>query len=299
MLDINLIKVFMEVTKTGNILRASKNLRITQPGVSQKIKQLESHLGESLFIRKRSGMELNHAGNEFLLICNNIKNELDRLDNWIINKKPEVSGHIHITTVSSFITYVFPKFLKIFFEKYPEAKFTVKDARISEHVEENLIKGKSDIGIIIGRCKKDSLKIQKLSENHILMVCSKDYFLAKKKNITRDDLDKARIFSHAEAHSRTSKFIAKELGYPSEKDFGDIFLNDMEACKAHVLEGLGIAFVAKMYIKDELKKGKLVALPGFNMNRPAYIVSRNEKYESPLLKIFKKEFVDYCKDLDF
>ncbi|MFH1729388.1 MAG: LysR family transcriptional regulator [Pseudomonadota bacterium] len=295
----NYIKVFLEVAKTGNILKASKNLRITQPGVSQKIKILENYIGESLFNRKRSGMELNRSGEEFLDLCQNMKQELDRLDNWITDRKSRVTGHIHITTVSSFITYVFPKFLKLFWNKYPEAKFTVKDAKISEYVEESLVTAKSDIGIIIGKCKRDSLRIQKLCENHILMVCSKDYFLAKKKTITRKDLDKARIFSHAEAHSRTIKSIAKELGYPSEKDIGDVFLNDMEACKAHVLEGLGVSFVAKMYIKSELDNKKLVGLPGFNINRPAYIISRNEKYESPLIKAFKKDFIDYCVNLDY
>lgn len=296
MLDLDTIAVFLEVAKTKSITAASINLRMTQPGVSQKIKKLEGYLGESLFLRKRSGMFLNDTGKEFLDISSNIKIDLEHLNYWIMNKQDRIQGHIHVTTISGFISYVFPKFLKIFLSKYPGIKVTI-DVNVSTFVEDAVLSGKSDLGIMIGKCKRESLKIKRLCANRVYMVCSPDYFLAKKNKITKKDLEKACILMHADRNSRTVKIISRKLGFTSEKDLGDIFLIDMEACKAHALEGLGVAFVANMYILDELKKNKLVRVADFEISRPANLISRNEKYESPLVKAFKKELTAYCKTL--
>lgn len=298
MLDLDTIQAFLEVAKVGSISHASKKIRVTQPAISQRIKILEHYLGESLFNRKRSGMELNNRGQEFFALCADIKKNLDFIEDWRKNKQGKIEGHIHITTISSFISYVFPKFLKNFLKKYPKVNVTI-DVRTSAFVEEKVLKSDSDLGVIVGLCKRESLKIQKLCDNNVLMVCAPSYFLAKKKRITKQDLEKARVLMHADTHSRTVKIISKELGFSSEKDFGDIYLIDMEACKAHAVEGIGVAFVAKIYIGKELRDKKLVALPGFSLDRPIYLISRNEKYESQLIQVFKKEFVEYCRKLKF
>jgi len=247
MLDINLIQVFLEVAKTGSISRASKNLRVTQPGISQKIKLLEAHLGESLFNRRRSGMELNESGKEFLSICTDLKQNLDYLEAWSMNKKGRIKGHIHVSTISGFINYIFPKFMKRFLKKYPDVKVSV-DVGVSAFVEEDVLKARSDVGVIIADCKRESLRIQRLCGNKIFMVCSPNYYLAKKKRVTKKDLEKARILMHADTHSRSVKALSTKLGFSSEKELGDVFLNDMEACKAHAVEGIGVAFVANMHM---------------------------------------------------
>lgn len=53
-----------------------------------------------------------------------------------------------------------------------------------------------------------------------------------------------------------------------------------------------------MYIRNELKEGEIVSLPGFKMNGTINLISRNEKYESPAIKAFKNELIAYCAVLD-
>jgi len=54
-----------------------------------------------------------------------------------------------------------------------------------------------------------------------------------------------------------------------------------------------------MYLAEELKKKKLIRLTDFEISRPANLISRNEKYESPLVAAFKKELVAYCATLKY
>ena len=57
-------RIFYEVAKCKNITKASKNLFISQPAVSQTIKKLEDELGATLFIRNKKGVELTRFGQE-------------------------------------------------------------------------------------------------------------------------------------------------------------------------------------------------------------------------------------------
>ena len=58
MVDLDLYKLFYTVAKNGSLTKAAQELHISQPAVSQAIKQLENKLGGKLFNRVSRGMEL-------------------------------------------------------------------------------------------------------------------------------------------------------------------------------------------------------------------------------------------------
>ncbi len=66
LMDIDLLKTFLEVNRTRHFARASSNLFITQSAISTRIKQLEEILGVRLFTRKRNDIQLTPAGKRFL-----------------------------------------------------------------------------------------------------------------------------------------------------------------------------------------------------------------------------------------
>ena len=64
-IDLELLKIFNEVAKQNSITKASENLFISQPAVSQSIKKLEEQLGGTLFARSNKGIELTDEGKCF------------------------------------------------------------------------------------------------------------------------------------------------------------------------------------------------------------------------------------------
>ncbi len=64
-MDFALIKTFLEVAATGSFAAASDRLFVTQSAVSLRVQRLEEHLGRSLFVRSKSGVELSSAGRAF------------------------------------------------------------------------------------------------------------------------------------------------------------------------------------------------------------------------------------------
>ena len=66
MVNLELYKVFYTVARCGSLTKAAEELYISQPAVSQAIKQLESQLGTPLFKRMHKGMELTAQGGELV-----------------------------------------------------------------------------------------------------------------------------------------------------------------------------------------------------------------------------------------
>jgi len=298
MIDLNLIHAFLEVSKAGSMSLAAQELKITESAVSQRIAALEGQIGEILFLRKRSGVALNKFGRELLEIAQNIDVDIHKIKNWIKVKKDYIGGEVSITTITSLTTQVFPFFLKRFFKKHNEVNVILKHG-ITVDIEEDVMSGASDIGIIVGKPQKVILKMKQLMlHNRMLSVCSPDYFLAKKKKITKEDFNKASIIWNSNKRSRTYRRICKEIGITYGRRPRDIQLPNMESCKKYVLNGMGVAFMSKSLIYEELKRKKIVALPGFDLRCDIYMITRNEKYESPTVSIFKKELIKYCQEHD-
>lgn len=80
-MDIELLKTFLEVSKTRHFGRAAEALYLTQSAVSFRIRQLESQLGVSLFTRHRNNIRLTTAGERLLPYAENL------LSTWKLAKK--------------------------------------------------------------------------------------------------------------------------------------------------------------------------------------------------------------------
>lgn len=65
-IDLELYKVFYIVAKNKHMTKASEELHISQPAISQSIKKLEDQLGGTLFLRSNKGMELTEEGKCFM-----------------------------------------------------------------------------------------------------------------------------------------------------------------------------------------------------------------------------------------
>ena len=78
MLDPTQLRYFVAIARHGNITRASKELSISQPTLTVALKNLEEHLGTTLFLRERTGVTLTQTGEELLRSASELFDMMDR-----------------------------------------------------------------------------------------------------------------------------------------------------------------------------------------------------------------------------
>ncbi len=71
------LRYFVAVAEEGQVSRAARKLHVSQPPMSQRLRELEAELGVTLFDRGAKGMRLTSAGARFLTTAQRVLTELD------------------------------------------------------------------------------------------------------------------------------------------------------------------------------------------------------------------------------
>lgn len=256
-IDYELYRIFHIVAKNGNITRASKELLISEPAVSKSIKNLEGYLGAPLFTRTKKGVNLTTEG---ITLYEYISKGIEYFKsgeakfNELINLE---SGTIRIGINTTLTKEFLMPYLETFHKLYPninieirtnltsELKSMLKDGLIDMHIL-NLTneETKNDFNII--KCKtitdcfvsnkpiKEKISIKELNNYPLI--------LQDKNSNTRKFLD-----DFANKYEITLKPKIEIGSYYLVSEFSRI--------------GLGIGYVTKDYIKNNLDNKELFIVP--------------------------------------
>ena len=148
MINLDLYRVFYTVAKCGSLTKASEELYISQPAVSQAIKHLEKQLGGKLFNRVSRGMELTETGGRqiFELVERAIK-LLDSAESKFKESKNIATGVLRISAADTVVTHFLMRYIKKYHELYPNVVITFKDCTSKETLE-RIKTDKADIGLV-------------------------------------------------------------------------------------------------------------------------------------------------------
>ena len=148
MVDLELYRVFYTVAKCGSLTKAAEELYISQPAVSQAIKQLERGLGGKLFNRTHKGMELSeNGGKQIFAIVEHALKLFDEAEKKYAELKDTATGVIRICASDTVSTHFLSPYIKEYHEKYPNVNIILENCTSIETVE--LLKGKKgDIGFV-------------------------------------------------------------------------------------------------------------------------------------------------------
>ena len=136
MVNLELYRVFYTVARCGSLTRAADELFISQPAVSQSIKQLEGQLGCSLFNRTHRGMELSEQGGKQIFdIVEKALGELDAAENKLKEINSTATGTIRISASDTIFSYVLIDKIARYHEKYPDVKLSLINCITTETLD--------------------------------------------------------------------------------------------------------------------------------------------------------------------
>jgi len=162
--NLELYRVFYTVAKYKHMTRASEELHISQPAISQSIKKLENELGGVLFLRSNKGMELTEEGKMFYEYVKGALELINNAENEFTSFKNLSKGEIKIGISTTLTKLVLMDTLKSFHHDYPNININITNDLTSNLIND-LKLGKLDFVIFNeSNIKENNLKLEKIKE---------------------------------------------------------------------------------------------------------------------------------------
>ncbi len=261
MVNLELYRAFYTVAKCGSLTKAAEELYISQPAVSQAIKQLESQLGTTLFKRTHRGMELSDQGGKQIFdIVEKALTDLDSAESKLKEINNTASGTLRISASDTIFSYALIGKIAEYHAKYPDVKINLISCTTAETIE--LLKDKKcDIAFL-------NLPIEEKDVNlsgvfmplHDIFVGNENYKeLANQVQPLRSMHDYPLLM--LDMNTVTRKAIIQFAHSIGVHLHPEIECGSLELMIQLAKNGVGIACVSKEYVKRELDEKSLFEIP--------------------------------------
>lgn len=257
MVNLELYKVFHAVAKCGSLTRAAQELYISQPAVSQAIKQLESQLGVTLFNRTHKGMELSPAGGK--LIAKKVEDALKLIEdaeNSIMELKTTAAGCIRIGATDSIFSHLIADKLAEYNEKFPAVKLELISSTSLETVSQ-LKEGRLDVAFMNMPMEDAEVKlITTVSLLSDIFVAGKKFADLQGKKISLIELEDLPLLMIEQntVHRRELSEFAHKHGVDLSPD---IEVANWDFMVKLAVKGMGVGCVPREYCQKQLASGEL------------------------------------------
>lgn len=300
LMDIHQLKVFTAVYRYKSFSKASEVLYLSQPTISEHIKNLEEELGCQLF--DRLGRHIEPTANAKVLY----KHALDLIERankitTLLKKTPKkLSGDITIGASTTPSTYILPTVIAQMTKKYSNLTFNLV-VNDSFGVIEQILDYELYLGIVGSKNDDKRLIFRKLLRDELIVISSPA--LVDNDELSIDEFIKMP-FVFRERGSGTRQEIENQLinlGIILETLKINGVFGSTEAIKQAVKAELGISIVSKIAVIDELKYGLLKELKISNLclSRYFYLVYHSKRTLPPNYTMFVQELLGITAKPDF
>ena len=258
MVNLELYKVFYTVAKCGSLTKAAEELYISQPAVSQSIKQLETQLGVSLFNRTHRGMELSAQGGK--VIFHKIEQALELFEEaqiMLSQINSSATGTIRIGASDTIAQHVLADKIVEFHEKYPAVKIEIL-SEYSPKASEELKNGAIDVAFVNLPMKVDDSLVLHGSFKRLtdVFVVGEKYAELANGIVPVSTLKKYPLIT-LDADTVATKSLNGFLSSVGMEMSASIEVGSFEMMKRLVAQGMGVGVLPKEYAEKEIADGTL------------------------------------------
>ena len=167
-------KYVYEVYKERSFTKAAQNLYISQPSLSARIKKIEEMIGEPLFDRSTTPLQLTEVGKVYIEAAEEITQIEQRVENYINDLAGLKTGNLAVGASTLFAAYVVPSLITQFNQKFPDVHIQLIEGNTAE-LEEML--GSNTLDFVIDNYHYDSILYNKelYCEENILLAVPKHF----------------------------------------------------------------------------------------------------------------------------
>jgi LysR family transcriptional regulator, cyn operon transcriptional activator len=191
-LEIRHLRYFLAVAEAKSFSRAADRLGISQPSVSQQMRDLEASLRVSLFQRRGKRILLTPRGLIFQEHAQAILRQLDTCLEELNSEPGQLRGALHLGVIPVLNVPLVPDLLGLFTGDHPAINVTVEEISSTE-IETALEEGRMDIGLGFVTGHSPRLRYERLCTDEFTLIVSEDHPWARRRAIPFADLHQQRL----------------------------------------------------------------------------------------------------------
>jgi len=277
-MDIHQLKVFASVFRHRSFSKASEELYLTQPTISNHVKSLEEELECKLFDRLGRTIIPTKEADVLYTYSKEIIEKAEDLKELISRFQKELKGRIIIGASTIPGTYLLPKLMTDFHKQFPSLSFQINIAD-SRSIVQSILNHEILLGIVGVKIEDNNITYVPFIDDELIVIASPD--LGETGEMQINDLVKLPFIMREEGSGtrKVTEQIFKSKGITfSTLNVAGIF-GSTDAVKQAVKAGLGIAILSRFAVVDELHQKSLVEIRpvGEEMKRTFFIASHKKR----------------------
>ena len=244
------LEAFAETARLGNVSRAAEILNLTQPALTARLQGLEGDLGVDLFVRGARGMTLTDAGRALLPYAQRVLAQVIEGRKAVQDLRGGKVGELLIGAAPAVSTYFLPGVLKTYQATHRDVRLGVRTGH-TEEVLEMVLRREVDVGV--GRpIRHPDVTLIPVFDDELVLVASRAHPFARRGKVRLQELgeDRLILFDRASSYYDLTSSLLRQAGVVPESV---IELDNVEAAKKMVIEGLGVALLPRMALLAELR----------------------------------------------
>lgn len=283
------LEAFLEAASRGSFRRAAYALYLSQPSVSARIQTLEDEVGVALFHRTARGVRLTNMGQVFLPFAQRSMETLRRGREVLESVCQASAGILNMATARVIGTYVLPETLQKFQHLYPETNLHIKVGG-SLDVLQMVVDEEVQLGLARFMQHPDVDALHLYDEEAVLVV-HPDHSFAKTGVAAMFAVAQEPLILYDPGDPGSSYFqfinrVCRDAGVTPKVEMN---LDSVEAAKNMVQLGLGISFLPRSGVRQELESGTLTLIDVAEVPPvllPTYVLLRRGQQHGPVVVAF-------------
>jgi DNA-binding transcriptional LysR family regulator len=264
-----------------NMRKAAERLFVSQPALSQRLQSIEKEWGTKLFLRSQKGLSLTPAGEQVINFVNETIKREEEVREILHSLQNEVHGTLKIAVASIVGQNWLPQVLKMFIQRYPQAKISLITGWSSE-ILKAMYEDQVHIGIIRGTPDWKGVKIHLFKDSLYLV----DTEITKPEQVLETDRPFIQFKSDSNYYQEIQEWWHRQFQMTPKRT---VVVDQIETCKQMTFNGIGYAILPAITLNGAEKnifKIPLLNEMGEPLSRDTWLLGYESAFELKQVKAF-------------
>jgi DNA-binding transcriptional LysR family regulator len=273
-MEITQLEFFLKIVEEGSFSKAAERAFRTQPALSVAIRRLEDEIGAQLFDRSQKTPALTEVGQVFHGYALRIIGLRDQAREVVADMRELRSGRVRVGANESTSLYLLPDIILAFRARFPQVKVEIY-RHPSELLPREVLERNVDFALTANEPVDSDLLAFPVLKDELTLIMSPKHPLARRDSVNVKDLGNEAFLAHNVKTASRVKVIEAFAKHRTPLNI-TLELATVETIKQFVKKEVGIAFVPRMCVSEELERGTLASVPvrGLSYTRTLWVMHR-------------------------